>query len=111
MFLLINVTRAVANYLQTLFDKEAEHGKKVIPINNLLAGKTRKEASRMFFETLVCLSELSSIDQIENVGIILKHWYVYLCFCISWVGVLGISLWYHNNVFAAFLGEGTKKKK
>lgn len=46
-------TRAVAKYLQNLFDKEAEHGKKVIPMNNLLAGKTRKEASRMFFETLV----------------------------------------------------------
>lgn len=46
-------SRAVAKYLQNLFDKEAEHGKKVIPMNNLLAGKTRKEASRMFFETLV----------------------------------------------------------
>lgn len=46
-------TRAVAKYLQTLFDKEAERGKKVIPMDNLLSGKTRKEASRMFFETLV----------------------------------------------------------
>ncbi|KAF2286391.1 hypothetical protein GH714_016665 [Hevea brasiliensis] len=46
-------TRAVAKYLQTLFDKEAEHGRKVLAMDNLLAGKTRKEASRMFFETLV----------------------------------------------------------
>ncbi|CAN8236229.1 unnamed protein product [Cochlearia groenlandica] len=46
-------TRAVANYLQTLFDKEAENGKNVLVADKLLAGKTRKEASRMFFETLV----------------------------------------------------------
>lgn len=45
--------RAVAKYLQTLFDKEAGHGRKVLPMDSLLAGKTRKEASRMFFETLV----------------------------------------------------------
>nr|XP_011466093.1 PREDICTED: sister chromatid cohesion 1 protein 4 isoform X2 [Fragaria vesca subsp. vesca] len=46
-------TRAVAKYLQTLFDQEAVHGKKVLGMDNLLNGKTRKEASRMFFETLV----------------------------------------------------------
>ncbi|KAF8391764.1 hypothetical protein HHK36_021998 [Tetracentron sinense] len=46
-------TRAVAKYLHTLFDKEAGNGRKVLPVNNLLAGKTRKEASRMFFETLL----------------------------------------------------------
>ncbi|CAK9162289.1 unnamed protein product [Ilex paraguariensis] len=46
-------TRAVAKYLQTLFDNEAERGRKVVPMDNLLAGKTRKEASRMFFEALV----------------------------------------------------------
>ncbi|XP_010524341.1 PREDICTED: sister chromatid cohesion 1 protein 4-like [Tarenaya hassleriana] len=46
-------TRAVARYLQTLFDKEAENGKNVLVVENLLTGKTRKEASRMFFETLV----------------------------------------------------------
>ncbi|XP_062105135.1 sister chromatid cohesion 1 protein 4 [Humulus lupulus] len=46
-------TRAVAKYLQTLFDKESVHGKRVLPMDNLLTGKTRKEASRMFFETLV----------------------------------------------------------
>ncbi|KAG6645281.1 sister chromatid cohesion 1 protein 4-like [Carya illinoinensis] len=46
-------TRAVANYLQTLFDKQAVHGRKTLAMDNLLAGKTRKEASRMFFETLV----------------------------------------------------------
>jgi len=44
----------VAKYLQTLFDKEAENGKNVLVADKLLAGKTRKEASRMFFETLVC---------------------------------------------------------
>ncbi|CAN1186924.1 Sister chromatid cohesion 1 protein 4 [Linum perenne] len=46
-------TRAVAKYLQTLFDGEAGQERKVISMENLLAGKTRKEASRMFFETLV----------------------------------------------------------
>ncbi|KAI4302075.1 hypothetical protein L6164_035292 [Bauhinia variegata] len=46
-------TRAVAKYLQALFDKEDLHGRKNLPLDNILAGKTRKEASRMFFETLV----------------------------------------------------------
>ncbi|CAK9157671.1 unnamed protein product, partial [Ilex paraguariensis] len=44
---------AVAKYLQNLFDLEAERGRKVLPVDNLLVGKTRKEASRMFFEALV----------------------------------------------------------
>lgn len=47
--------RAVAKYLQLVFDKEAEHGRKVLPMDNLLVGKSRKEASRMFFEALVRL--------------------------------------------------------
>ncbi|CAK8542549.1 unnamed protein product [Lathyrus sativus] len=46
-------TRAVAKYLQTLFDKEDLHGKQNLHLDKILAGKTRKEASRMFFETLV----------------------------------------------------------
>ncbi|TKY65323.1 Sister chromatid cohesion 1 protein 4 [Spatholobus suberectus] len=46
-------TRAVAKYLQTLFDKEELHGRQDLHLDNLLVGKTRKEASRMFFETLV----------------------------------------------------------
>ncbi|XP_052188097.1 sister chromatid cohesion 1 protein 4 isoform X2 [Diospyros lotus] len=46
-------TRAVAKYLQVLFDNEAQQSRKVIPMDNLLLGKTRKEASRMFFEALV----------------------------------------------------------
>lgn len=46
-------TRAVSKYLQTLFGREAVQGKKVLALDNLLVGKTRKEASRMFFETLV----------------------------------------------------------
>ncbi|KAI3975892.1 hypothetical protein MKX01_011786 [Papaver californicum] len=48
-------TRSVAKYLQTIFDKELANGevRKVIPVDNLLSGKSRKEASRMFFETLV----------------------------------------------------------
>lgn len=45
--------RAVANYLQVLFEKESDQSKKVVSLDNLLVGKTRKEASRMFFETLV----------------------------------------------------------
>ncbi|KAJ6718168.1 hypothetical protein OIU79_006150 [Salix purpurea] len=51
-------TRAVAKYLQTIFDNEGGNARKVISVDNLLAGKTRKEASRMFFETLVCVSHL-----------------------------------------------------
>ncbi|MCL7043835.1 hypothetical protein MKW94_024309 [Papaver nudicaule] len=48
-------TRSVAKYLQTIFDKELGNGevRKIIPVDSLLSGKTRKEASRMFFETLV----------------------------------------------------------
>ncbi|KAJ0771402.1 putative rad21/Rec8-like protein [Helianthus annuus] len=46
-------TKAVARYLQVMFDKEGERGRNMIAVNNLLVGKTRKEASRMFFETLV----------------------------------------------------------
>ncbi|XP_027349324.1 sister chromatid cohesion 1 protein 4 [Abrus precatorius] len=46
-------TRAVAKYLQTMFDKEDLRGKQNLHLDNILAGKTRKEASRMFFETLV----------------------------------------------------------
>uniref|UniRef100_A0A803KMK7 Sister chromatid cohesion 1 protein 4-like n=1 Tax=Chenopodium quinoa TaxID=63459 RepID=A0A803KMK7_CHEQI len=46
-------TRAVANYLQVLFEKESDQAKKAISLDSLLVGKTRKEASRMFFETLV----------------------------------------------------------
>ncbi|KAL0382589.1 UNVERIFIED_CONTAM: Sister chromatid cohesion 1 protein 4 [Sesamum calycinum] len=46
-------TRAVSKYLQTLFVKEAERGSKSLSMNNLLSGKSRKEASRMFFEALV----------------------------------------------------------
>lgn len=48
------IHRAVAKYLQTVFDKEDLHGRKELHLDNLLVGKTRKEASRMFFETLVC---------------------------------------------------------
>ncbi|CAA3019601.1 sister chromatid cohesion 1 4-like isoform X1 [Olea europaea subsp. europaea] len=46
-------TRAVSNYLQTLFVKEADSGRKSLSMDSLLIGKTRKEASRMFFEALV----------------------------------------------------------
>ncbi|KAI3470379.1 hypothetical protein Pfo_027042 [Paulownia fortunei] len=46
-------TRAVSKYLQTLFVKEAEDGGKSLSMDNLLIGKSRKEASRMFFEALV----------------------------------------------------------
>ncbi|XP_020597353.1 sister chromatid cohesion 1 protein 4-like isoform X2 [Phalaenopsis equestris] len=46
-------TRGVARYLKNLFDEESGQGRKSIVINRLLSGKTRKEASRMFFETLV----------------------------------------------------------
>lgn len=48
-----NVSRGVARYLKTLFDEESGLGRKSVAIDHLLNGKTRKEASRMFFETLV----------------------------------------------------------
>ncbi|KQK11021.1 sister chromatid cohesion 1 protein 4 [Brachypodium distachyon] len=54
-------TRGVARYLKTLFDEESGLGRKNIAIDHLLRGKTRKEASRMFFETLV----LSTKDYIH----------------------------------------------
>ncbi|XP_057801496.1 sister chromatid cohesion 1 protein 4-like isoform X2 [Salvia miltiorrhiza] len=46
-------TRAVSKYLQSAFLKEAECGRNALSLDNLLIGKSRKEASRMFFETLV----------------------------------------------------------
>ncbi|KAL6501072.1 hypothetical protein OROHE_025269 [Orobanche hederae] len=46
-------TRAVSRYLQTLFVKEVEFGRESLSMDNLLIGKSRKEASRMFFEALV----------------------------------------------------------
>ncbi|KAJ4957873.1 hypothetical protein NE237_024984 [Protea cynaroides] len=46
-------TRAVARYLQTLFENDAGHQRKFVHMDNLLAGKTKKEAARMFFESLV----------------------------------------------------------
>ncbi|KAL4325860.1 hypothetical protein GQ457_11G005620 [Hibiscus cannabinus] len=46
-------TRAVAKYLQNLFEDEAVPEHKALSMDGLLAHKTRKEASRMFFETLV----------------------------------------------------------
>jgi hypothetical protein len=45
--------RGVARYLKTLFDEESGLGRKSVAIDHLVRGKTRKEASRMFFETLV----------------------------------------------------------
>ncbi|XP_021903344.1 sister chromatid cohesion 1 protein 4-like isoform X2 [Carica papaya] len=66
-------TRAVANYLQTLFDKEAVNGRKVLLMDNLLSGKTRKEASRMFFETLVLKTKdyihVEQAKPFENINI------------------------------------------
>lgn len=47
------IHRAVSKYLQTLFIKESERGRTSLSMDSLLVGKTRKEASRMFFETLV----------------------------------------------------------
>ncbi|KAK7295222.1 hypothetical protein RJT34_18127 [Clitoria ternatea] len=46
-------TRNVAKYLQILFDKEDLHGRQSLHLDSILARKSRKEASRMFFETLV----------------------------------------------------------
>ncbi|GKV29050.1 hypothetical protein SLEP1_g38022 [Rubroshorea leprosula] len=66
-------TRAVAKYLQNLFDNEAVHGRKVLAMDSLLAGKTRKEAARMFFETLVLKTkDYIHVEQpraLDNIGI------------------------------------------
>ncbi|KAF9677008.1 hypothetical protein SADUNF_Sadunf08G0062600 [Salix dunnii] len=62
-------TRAVAKYLQIIFDNEGGNGRKVISVDSLLAGKTRKEASRMFFETLV----LNGFEgDLHNFDVVLK---------------------------------------
>ncbi|KAI3799557.1 hypothetical protein L1987_34856 [Smallanthus sonchifolius] len=66
-------TRAVAKYLQIMFDKEGECGRNTLAVNNLLVGKTRKEASRMFFETLVLKTKdyihVEQADPFENINI------------------------------------------
>ncbi|XP_020580103.1 uncharacterized protein LOC110024393 isoform X2 [Phalaenopsis equestris] len=49
-------TRGVAKYLKNLFYEESVLGKKTVAVDRLLFGKTRKEASRLFFETLVLKS-------------------------------------------------------
>ncbi|KAL4576637.1 hypothetical protein LXL04_012734 [Taraxacum kok-saghyz] len=66
-------TRSVAKYLQIMFDKEGERGRNMLGVNNLLAGKTRKEASRMFFETLVLKTKdyihVEQSDPYENINV------------------------------------------
>ncbi|GJU40534.1 sister chromatid cohesion 1 protein 4 [Tanacetum coccineum] len=66
-------TKAVAKYLRIMFDKEGERGRNMIPVNNLLIGKTRKEASRMFFETLVLKTKdyihVEQADPYENINV------------------------------------------
>ncbi|CAN6448861.1 unnamed protein product [Victoria cruziana] len=53
-------TRGVAKYLKSLFEsielsssKSGVATQRMVPLDRLLVGKTRKEASRLFFETLV----------------------------------------------------------
>ncbi|XP_076918774.1 sister chromatid cohesion 1 protein 4-like isoform X2 [Bidens hawaiensis] len=66
-------TKAVAKYLQIMFDKEGECGRNMISVNNLLVGKTRKEASRMFFETLVLKTKdyihVEQADPFETINV------------------------------------------
>ncbi|XP_071707838.1 sister chromatid cohesion 1 protein 4-like isoform X2 [Rutidosis leptorrhynchoides] len=66
-------TKAVTKYLQIMFDKEAERGRNMLSVNNLLIGKTRKEASRMFFETLVLKTKdyihVEQADPYENINV------------------------------------------
>jgi len=69
--MLVNLYRGVARYLKNLFDQESGGRRKSVAIDHLLAGKSRKEASRMFFETLVRQSSpralqnfISSLDLI-----------------------------------------------
>ncbi|KAG8078749.1 hypothetical protein GUJ93_ZPchr0007g4262 [Zizania palustris] len=57
-------TKGVARYLKTLFDEESGLGRKSVAIDRMLSGKTRKEASRMFFETLVLTTkDFIHVDQ------------------------------------------------
>ncbi|XP_074588162.1 sister chromatid cohesion 1 protein 4-like isoform X2 [Curcuma longa] len=46
-------TRGVGRYLKKVFDEESGHGRKSVAMDLLVARKSRREASRMFFETLV----------------------------------------------------------
>ncbi|XP_076946963.1 sister chromatid cohesion 1 protein 4-like isoform X2 [Bidens hawaiensis] len=66
-------TKAVAKYLQIMFDKEGERGRNMVSVNNLLVGKTRKEASRMFFETLVLKTKdyihVEQADPFETINV------------------------------------------
>ncbi|KAI3751678.1 hypothetical protein L2E82_22769 [Cichorium intybus] len=67
-------TKAVSKYLQAMFDKEAENGRMALRMNSLLIGKTRKEASRMFFETLVLKTKdyihVEQSEAFENIDIL-----------------------------------------
>lgn len=46
-------TRGVARYLKNLFEGESGRVRKSLAMDHIVAGRSRKEASRMFFETLV----------------------------------------------------------
>lgn len=72
---LVILYRAVARYLRSLFDNESGRGMKMVPVDNLLAGKTRKEASRMFFETLVCPSFFFNLIYLTNLIHLPKHFF------------------------------------
>ncbi|XP_074343562.1 sister chromatid cohesion 1 protein 4-like [Apium graveolens] len=80
-------TRAVAKYLQTLFDKEAECKRNVLPIDNLLVGKSRKEASRMFFETLVLKTKdyihVEQLSPYDNINILPRAELTKVDFCMA----------------------------
>ncbi|KAK7269052.1 hypothetical protein RIF29_21767 [Crotalaria pallida] len=62
-------TRAVAKYLQASFDKEDLPERKNLQLDCILGGKTQKEASRMFFETLVLKTrDYIHVEQTEPFG-------------------------------------------
>ena len=63
--MLLNLCRGVARYLKNIFDEESGRGRKSVAVDHLLAGKTRKEASRMFFETLVRQFSHAFISSLE----------------------------------------------
>lgn len=59
--------RGVARFLRSLFDDETGRGRTAVAVDQLLAGKSRKEASRMFFETLVrCRTSTSTRSGYES---------------------------------------------
>jgi hypothetical protein len=79
--------RAVGGYLQGVFQSlgagaEREEGDEPkIGLDHTLRGKTRKEAARLFFETLVCFFLFASWKENRSVNLQISF-----CTCVSFIG-------------------------